>query len=63
MFLNLLPPAPPNNGETVFDQCPPGSMMVDGVCVGDPSTYGPTTTSTISPMLILAAVAAYFIAG
>ena len=21
--------------------CPPGSMMVDGVCVGDPSTYGP----------------------
>jgi hypothetical protein len=21
--------------------CPPGSMLVDGVCVGDPSTYGP----------------------
>jgi hypothetical protein len=41
MFLNLSPPAPPNNGGTVFDQCPPGSMMVDGVCVGDPSTYGP----------------------
>jgi len=28
---------------TVFgpDMCPPGSMMVDGVCIGDPSTYGP----------------------
>ena len=37
MFLNLSPP----DGGTVFDMCPPGSMMVDGVCVGDPSTYGP----------------------
>ena len=36
MFLNLSPPAPPSNGGTVFgpDMCPPGSMMVDGVCVG-----------------------------
>jgi len=30
MFLNLSPP----DGGTVFDMCPPGTMMVDGVCVG-----------------------------
>ena len=24
-----------------FDVCPPGSKMENGVCVGDPSTYGP----------------------
>ncbi len=42
MFLNL---SPPDNG-TVFDVCPPGSMMVDGVCIGDPSTYGPAVLPT-----------------
>ena len=53
-----------------------GGMMVDGVCIGDPSTYGPigpeifapdpnvkTATSGISPLLILAAAAAFFFAG
>ncbi len=70
-----LSPPPPDNG-TVFDVCPPGSMMVDGVCIGDPSTYGPigpeifapdpnvkTATPGISPLLILAAAAAFFFAG
>jgi len=78
MFLNLSPPAPPSNGGTVFgpDMCGMGGMMVDGVCIGDPSTYGPigpeifapdpnvkTATSGISPLLILAAAAAFFIGG
>ena len=49
--------------DTVFEVCPPGSRMVDGVCVGDPSTYGPTTTSTVNPVLILAAAAAAFFIG
>ena len=49
--------------------CPPGTMIVDGVCVGvgaptksDPDPFNPrSTTSTINPMLILAAAAAFFI--
>ena len=28
-----------------FDVCPPGSKMENGVCVGDPSTYGPSNTA------------------
>ena len=55
-----------SNGH-VFDVCPPGAMMVDGVCVGDPRTYGPDITKTatpgISPLLILAAAAATFFIG
>ena len=43
MFLNLSPAPPSTDGGAVFgpDMCPFGSMMVDGVCIGDPSTYGP----------------------
>jgi hypothetical protein len=104
MFLNLSPPEP---GDMVFDiskMCPPGSIMVDGVCVGaggadeflkrekdfdrlqyeeflkreaakvtgidtkptaintTPSAIN-TTGGGVSPALVLAAVAAYFIAG
>lgn len=48
----------------VFDMCPPGSKMQNGVCVPDSSTYGPSTTgSGINPMLILAAAAAAFFIG
>ncbi len=68
-----LSPPPPDNG-TVFDVCPPGSMMVDGVCVGDGGAPlpvpvpvpvpVPTPNTGISPMLILAAAAAaFFFAG
>lgn len=70
------PPPPSTDGGTVFDVCPPGSMMVDGVCVGDGGTPlpipvpipvpvpVPTPNTGISPMLILAAAAAaFFLAG
>lgn len=43
MFLNSSP-LPPNNGEGsgfIFDGCGTGGKMVDGACIGDPSTYGP----------------------
>ena len=68
MFLNL---SPPTNGGTVFDVCPPGSMMVDGVCVGDGGAPlpipvpvpVPTPNTGISPVLILEAAAAFFFAG
>jgi hypothetical protein len=51
MFLNLSPPAPPSNGGTVFgpDMCGVGSTMVDGVCIGDPSTYGPIGPEIFAP--------------
>ncbi len=65
-----LSPPPPDNG-TVFDVCPPGSMMVDGVCVGDGGAPlpvpvpvpVPTPNTGISPLLILAAAAAAFFIG
>ena len=64
MFLNL---SPDTDKGTVFDMCPPGSKMENGVCVPDSSTYGPDITKTatpgVSPMLILAAAAAFFFAG
>ena len=28
-----------------YPDCPPGSKMENGVCVGDPSTYGPSNTA------------------
>lgn len=74
MFLNLSPP----DGGTVFDMCPPGTMMVDEVCLGaggpeqfaerdaaakakaDAKTLAQQNTG-ISPLLILAAAAAFFI--
>lgn len=34
MFLNKTPIQITKSDGTVFDMCPPGSMMVDGVCVG-----------------------------
>ena len=57
--------------DPAFEMCPPGTMMIDGVCVGvgaptksDPDPFNPrSTTSTISPALILAAAAAFFFAG
>jgi len=73
MFFNF---SPDTDDGTVFDGCPPGSMMCNGVCVGvgAPTAERPnpfvcpddkvtTTTSTISPALILAAAAAFFFAG
>jgi len=45
--------------------CPPGSKLENGVCVTDPSTYGPVPTGTTgaSPVLLLAAIAASLLLG
>ena len=56
-----------NPKDTVFEMCPPGTMMVDGVCVAVDISREEMerrlVSTNISPALILAAAAAYFFAG
>ena len=60
-----------NSSNPVFDPpaneifCPPGSKLENGVCVTDPSTYGPVQTGTTgaSPALLLVAIAASLLLG
>ncbi len=69
MFLSALTTI--ENEHAFLSECGFGSMMVDGSCVGvgapteeNPNPFKPhTATSTINPMLILAAAAAFFFAG
>jgi len=65
MFLNF---SPPDYGGTDLDGCSGGRVMCKGVCKPEgfecPDEKVISTTSTINPMLILAAVAAaFFFAG